>query len=149
FMPMLFFGLRAREPCFLFRECLEERWLRVPCLPDLGYRTKGGRDKRFPLLDGLQPLWDLLRAGGGHGLLYLRRRVLAGEEPAPRRGASLAELTVEFQRRCAAGKVSGAAGRQRLRDAVLHEAGDLSYDHIQGEFASLARRLAWPVRATL
>jgi integrase len=31
----------------------------------------------------------------------------------------------------------------------LHEAGGLNYDHIQGEFQRLARRLGWPPPATL
>jgi hypothetical protein len=42
-----------------------------------------------------------------------------------------------------------AAKRLRLRDAVLREAGALRYDHIQGEFAGLSRRLGWPTAATL
>jgi DDE superfamily endonuclease len=48
FVPMLLFGLRATEPCLLFREFLDSGWLRVPCLPELDYLTKGRRDKRFP-----------------------------------------------------------------------------------------------------
>src|SRR5262249_39987793 len=46
-------------------------------------------------------------------------------------------------------KSPDAAGRLRLRDAVLAAAGGLSYDHVQGEFAGLARKLGWPARATL
>jgi hypothetical protein len=148
FVPLLFFGLRASELCFLFREHLEADWLRVPCIPELAYQTKGRRDKRFPLIDPLRPFWDHLRAGPGQGLLYLRRRVLEGKDPAPMRGRSLAELTAEFQCR-AAGPSGGAAGRLRLRDAVLCEAGGVSYDQVQGEFEGMARRLTWPGRATL
>ena len=48
FAPMLLFGLRAAEPCYLFREYLEDDWLGVPCNLDLAYQTKGRRDKRFP-----------------------------------------------------------------------------------------------------
>ena len=32
---------------------------------------------------------------------------------------------------------------------MLHEAGGLTYDHIQGELEGLARRLGWPKEATL
>jgi hypothetical protein len=149
FVPFLFFGLRASEPRFLFWEFLEGEWLRVPCQPDLAYVTKGRRDKRFPLAEPLRPFWDFLRRGDGHGLLYLRRGVVEGRERAPLRGKSLAELTAEFQRRCAAAKSLDAVGRLRLRDAVLREAGGLSYDHVRGEFAVLARELRWPARATL
>jgi hypothetical protein len=149
FVPLLFFGLRASEPCFLFREYLDGGWLRVPCNTELEYRTKGRRDKRFPLVESLQPFWDCLRAGPGHGLLYLRRRVLEGQEPAPLLGLPLADLAAEFRRRCAVAKALDAAGRLRLRDALLREAGGLGYDQVQGEYEGLARRLGWPAQATL
>ncbi len=149
FGPMLLFGLRASEPCFLFAEYLDGPWLRVPCNPDLGYRTKGRRDKRFPLIDDLGPLWEELRRGPWQGLLYERRGVLEGRERAPLRGASLDQVVAEYRRRCQAGRDGGAAGRQRMRDAVLCQAGALGYDHVQGEFASLARLLDWPSGATL
>jgi hypothetical protein len=149
FVPLLFFGLRASEPCFLFREYLGGGWLRVPCNAELEYRTKGRRDKRFPLLESLQPFWECLRAGPGQGLLLLRRRVLEGREPAPLRGLPLADLAAEFRRRCAAAKALDAAGRLRLRGAVLREAGGLGYDQVQGEYEGLARRLGWPAQATL
>jgi hypothetical protein len=148
FVPLLFFGLRASEPCFLFREYVEGQWLRVPCNPDLAYQTKGRRDKRFPLIESLVPFWNRLRAGRDQGLLYLRRRVSEGEEPALLRGTSLAGLAAEFQRRCSAVRSMDAAGRLRLRDDVLREAGSLNYDNVQGEFKSLARKLGWPAQAT-
>jgi hypothetical protein len=147
--PMLLFGLRASEPRFLCGEHLADGWLRVACVPELNVWTKGRRDKRFPLVTQLQPFWDFLAAGKVHGLLYERRAVVEGRESAPLRGAPLAALTAEYQRRCAAVNGTTAASRLRLRDAVLREAGGLGYDHVQGEFERLARRLGWPPEATL
>jgi hypothetical protein len=149
FTPLLLFGLRAAEPCWLFREHLDDAWLRVPCKADLDYRTKGRRDKRFPLIADLQPFWEMLREGPAHGLLYQRRVVLQGDEKAPWQGASLTELVAEFRRRCTAAASPRAAQRRLLRDALLHEAGALRYDHVEQEFRTLARKLDWPAQATL
>jgi integrase len=149
FIPLLFFGLRASEPCFLFREYLEDLWLRVPCNPDLVYLTKGRRDKRFPLIESLQSFWNFLRAGPGQGLLYNRRSVYEGKELAPLQGRSLAELVLVFQQQVREAKSLDAAGRLRLRSQVLHEAGGMNYDDVQGEFEGLARRLGWSKEATL
>ncbi len=148
FAPVLLFGLRAAEPCFLFREYLDAGWLRVPCNLDLAYRTKGRRDKRFPLIEDLHPLWDALGRGGS-GLLFLRRGVQEGSEPAPLLGRPLVDLVAEFRRRCEAMPGPGAAQRQQIRDAVFHDAGGTRYDHVQHEFDVLARRLGWPATATL
>jgi hypothetical protein len=149
FVPLLLFGLRAAEPCYLFGEYCDGAWLRVPNNLDLGYRTKGRRDKRFPLVADLGPFWEELRKGQTHGLLYERRAVAEGREQAPLRGASLAEVVAEYRRRCGVQGTADAAHRERLRDAVLREAGGLNYDHVQGEFSALADHLRWPPRATL
>jgi hypothetical protein len=149
FAPTLLFGLRAAEPCFLFVEYLDGDWLRVPCNADLAYHTKGRRDKRFPLIADLRPLWEALRNGRSHGLLYERRPVAEGRENALLRGASLADLVGEFRGRCAAGHAPNAADRLRLRSALLKEAGAVGYDRIQQEFGGLARKLDWPASATL
>ena len=149
FAPMLLFGLRAAEPCYLFAEYLEQGWLRVPCNPDLGYLTKGRREKRFPLLEDLQPLWQDRRSCGSHGLLYERRAVCEGKDHAPLRGISLAKMIAEFQRRCGNESSLSAAKRQEIRNRLLWEAGGITYDHVQGEFERLARRLKWSRRATL
>lgn len=149
FAPLLLFGLRAAEPCFLFREYFEADWVRVPNNADLDYRTKGRRDKRFPLISDLEPFWTLWRGGATYGLLYERRSVCIGGGRAGLRGATLAKLVCEFQRRCVAAGAPGAADRQRLRDHVLREAGGLGYDDVQSEFASITARLSWPRPATL
>jgi hypothetical protein len=149
FAPMLLFGLRAAEPCFLFAEYLRDGWLQVPCNADLNVKTKGKRGKRFPLLEDLQPLWDLSFSGAKQGLLYVRRAVADGKEKPPLLGASLADLITEFRHRCTQSQDSSAAGRLRLRDRVLRDAGGLTYDRIEGEFLLLARRLQWPASATV
>jgi hypothetical protein len=149
FVPVVLFGLRAAEPCFLFREYLDSHWLNVPCIPELGYRTKGRRDKRLPLIDDLRPFWDELQRERRHGLLYERRAVSEGRELAPLHGWPLAEVIAEFRQRCSGMRVLDAAGRQGLRDAVLRDAGGLRYDDIEQEFHMLARRLGWPAAATL
>lgn len=149
FVPMLLFGMRAAEPCMLFREFLDGDWLRVPCLPELGYLTKGRRDKRFPLLEEVQDFWDLLRGQRTHGLLYRRRALEDRQENAPLGSHSLEELTAEYRRRCGASKRTDAATRQRLRKEVMSEAGSLRYDDVEQEFQTLARRLNWPSAATL
>jgi hypothetical protein len=148
FAPLLLFGLRAAEPCFLFREYLAGGWLQVPCNPDLNVKTKGKRSKRLPLLEALQPLWDLVRGDTTSGLLYVRRPVWEGAERPPLLGSALAELVQEYRRRSAAGAGSAAA-RLRARDTVLGDAGGLNYDHVEGEFRRLARRLGWPAAATV
>lgn len=149
FVPMLLFGLRAAEPCYLFREYLDDEWLRVPNNLDLHYLTKGRRDKRFPLLEELRPFWKELGEGRSQGLLFERRSVAEGRERAPLQGRSLAEIVAEYQRRCSTHNRVTAADRRQLRDTVLHEAGGLTYDHVQGEMEGLARRLGWPKEATL
>jgi hypothetical protein len=149
FAPLLLFGLRAAEPCFLFREYLDDAWLRVPCNPELEYRTKGRRDKRFPLIEDLAPLWCALREGAGEGLLYQRRCVVRGGEEAPWRDASLAELAGELRRRCGGAGSPSAGERLQLRDALLHEAGAMRYDDVEAELHALKRRLRWPAQATL
>jgi hypothetical protein len=149
FVPLILYGLRPSELCFLFHEYLEIDWLQVPCHPELNYFTKGGRSKRLPLQEELAPFWASLRQGKDHGFLYERRSVVAGCDKAPLRGATLAELAAEFQRHCAASKSLDAAERLRLRDHVLREAGGMNYDHIEQEFHSVARALRWPAQATL
>lgn len=149
FVPMLLFGLRAAEPCFLFHEHIDDHWLRVWNIPDLAYRTKGRRDKKFPLIDDLKAFWNWWRQGTSHGLLYQRRGIVEARERTNLQLPSMADLIEEFRQRCASDSLPGAARRKRVRDELLCEAGGLSYDHIQAEFAGLARQLSWPREASL
>lgn len=145
FAPMTFYGLRASEPAYLFGEYVDDLWLRVPCNPEIGYTTKGKRDKRLPLLEPLRQLLGAPRPG----LLFLRRSVAEGKERPPLLGSSLAQLEAEFQKRVRQSPGASAVDRQKVRDKVLKEAGATSYDRIEAEFQSLARRLDWPSTATL
>src|SRR5260370_463035 len=149
FTPLLLCGLRAAEPCFLFREYIQDRWLKVPCNPELFYQTKGRRAKRFPWLDEVGLFLQPSLAERGHGLLYQGRQFLAAPKERPFLGASLKELTDELQRRC--GAKSGLSARERiqLRDQLLLQAGGLTYDQVQCEFHKIAKKLAWPRSATL
>ena len=149
FAPLILYGLRATEPVFLFREHVEGGWLRVGCIPELAYTTKGLRDKRFPLLDEITDLWNVEQPDRGQGLILVRRSVTAGDESPPLYGASLGSLTQEFERRCQQAGTSSAAAKLKIRDGVIRDAGGLTYDLISCEFHRLARRLKWPACATL
>ncbi|MBL8792397.1 MAG: hypothetical protein JNM56_00685 [Planctomycetia bacterium] len=148
FAPLILFGLRAAEPVFLFREHLRDGWLQVPCIPELAILTKGRRSKRLPVPACLEPLWKQDRQRP-QGLLYLRRGVREGREPAPLREASLADLIAEFQARCAQSQSLHAAEKIRLRDELLKEAGGLTYDQVEAEFHRVAAQLRWSRQATV
>jgi hypothetical protein len=149
FAPILLFGLRAAEPCFLFWEYCDTDWLRVPNNTDLDYRTKGRRDKRFPLIADLATFWSWWRRGCARGPVYERRSVVEGNERAPLRSASVAEIVAEFRSRCGSAGEPDAVTRAKLRDQVLRDAGGLNYDQVESEFSALAKRLGWPRQATL
>lgn len=151
FATILLYGLRASEPCFLFCEDLDLSggWLKVPCRPDLGYVTKGRREKHLPLIS---PLSELLEATAGPrrtGLLFLRRTVLEGRESPPLLGATVSELTAEFERRCRQSSHPTAKERLRIRNRLFNEAGGQNYDRIADEFHTIARALKWPAVATV
>ena len=148
FATLALFGLRAAEPVFLFWEDLDDGWLRVTCHKDLGYLTKGKRDKRFPTPPELR---DILLPPGGRreGLLFTRRGAGLDLKHTPLFGASLSDLCREFERRCSLHATPSAAARQTIRDEIIRAAGGLSYDHIQHEFRRIAHRLGWPREATL
>jgi len=148
FAPMILYGLRAAEPVFLFREQVQDGWVRVGCIPALAYVTKGRRDKRLPLLDELAALWRI-DEGSGSGLLFVRRAVASGQDSPPLLGQSLAQLIYEYDRRREQAQTRSAVSKRKARDSVIRDAGGLSYDVISGEFRRVARQLQWPASATL
>jgi integrase len=145
FATLILYGLRASEPLYLFREHLNDRWLKVNCLPELDYLTKGQRDKRFPLVP---PLSDLLseQSGDRNGLIFTRRSAMRACRQTPLFGASLTTLSAEFRRGLG---TPSAVERQRIRERLLREAGGLNYDQVEHEFQAIATRLKWPGAATL
>lgn len=147
FVCMLLFGLRAAEPCYLFVEYMSDDWLQVPCIPDLDVKTKGRRDKRFPLLPELKEFWEMLRDSRPHGLLFERRIPKGGSSRPSLRGSSLADLIEEYRHI----RETASSSNERLRqlNAILMKAGALNYDLIENEFSILANRLGWPKKATL
>jgi integrase len=147
FVPLLFFGLRAEEPVYLFHEYVEGSWLKVPCNPLLAYTTKGKRDKRLPLIEPVK--WLLESNGKNHGLLYCRRHVLNCREAPVLPDVSLAGLQAELESRLRAENTTSAVRRHQIRDQLLHEAGGIDYDRIEGEFRMIAGALLWPKTATL
>jgi hypothetical protein len=149
FGSILLFGLRAAEPCTLFAEHLRDGWLRVPCVPELDLLTKGRRDKTLPLIADLDPFWELFASGRKVGLILERRSVVEGRETASLRGCSLPGLIAEYHRRLATNPKWSATERLAVRDAVLRDAGWLTYDHVEGEFRGIAARLGWPRAATV
>ena len=148
FVPLILFGLRAAEPCFLFREHLLSDWLLVPNLPGLDYTTKGRRDKRFPLPVGLEGFWNRCRNGHESGPLFVRRAVADGRERPEHVGKSLTELEAVYRER-KAGAPSDAAGRLRLRNRLFADAGGIAYGDIEKGFHRVGRKLGWPPAATV
>jgi integrase len=148
FVPLILFGLRAAEPCFLVREFLQTDWLLVPNIPELDYRTKGRRDKRFPLLASVDGYWNHLRAETIQGVLFQRRRVVDGRQPSALAKLSLAELQDLYRERLQ-GQQKGHEARKKLRNQLFFEAGGIDYDELKSAFHRIHKQLGWPAAATL
>ena len=148
FAPMIVFGLRASEPCYLFREHLTEDSLEVPNIDDLDYFTKGRRGKRFPWTPELAGLRELLISEGKQGLLYRQSDFVDAKE---RESAfpSLTEITGEYHRRLAAVDQGNHRTHLKIRKQLLQETGALRYDNIEALFHRITAKLGWTVRATL
>lgn len=149
FSPIIVYGLRAAEPCFLFHEHVNSGWLDVPCLPEVNYFTKGRRSKRLPLIPAISALLRAAPGPSSSGLLCLRRDVAASEFSGGLIGSPYSTLVKQFQSRCGNSSGRTAAERQLVRDRLFHEAGGLNYDHIATEFGKISRRLGWPRSATI
>jgi len=148
FAPMILYGLRPGEPAFLFREHVTEDSLRVNCLPELHYTTKGKRNKTLPMMDVSRALLLPPIDAGLAGPLFLRRRVLSGQEGAPLSTASRAETAAEFSRRCVVAGAEHMKDRLRVRAQVMRDAGAITYKTVEREFQKVARKLNWPREAT-
>lgn len=140
FAGLTLWGLRPSELCWLLTDDISPEWVTVRCRPELDYQTKGGTDKRLPLLPD-HTLWTHPSAEA-RAFLFGRRP----EEKAPPRRTSRA-LLEEYQQQTA-GMVS-ARSRLAIRTQLHRAWGGLSYDALDGEFRRLTQRLDWPPSATL
>ena len=148
FSLLVFFGLRPSEPCFAFHEHLTDGWLRLVCLPEIDYFTKGRRDKRLPLIEPLQDLLENTTCQRKEGLLFIRRCVVQGPSAAPFEGRSLEQLARAYDTACADGSPT-LKERRTTRTTLLRNAGAMNYDNVEHEFRQIAKRLNWPREATL
>ena len=144
FGTLALYGLRPDELGWIFWEEIDVAWLRVTGHPELSYKTKGRRDKQFPILECLQSVWPPA-CRPGQGLVFHRCAARI------RAAAVLAKsvLAEEFQRRRSMETKHSSFSERRLRDDLLGEAGQLSYDHVENEFHRLAKQLGWPQTATM
>lgn len=148
FAPMVLYGLRAAEPILICHEHLTDNYLYINCIPELDYLTKGHRDKSLPLLPEVRQLL----AGDdatANGLVFNRRGIAKGKLNLPLVGYSLQDLTTAYRYRVRQLKIADAAGREKVLDAVLKDAGGLTYKRIEGEFKRVAKKLGWPEQATM
>ncbi|HMC11624.1 MAG TPA: hypothetical protein VKH44_10050, partial [Pirellulaceae bacterium] len=144
FSALILFGLRPSEITYLFKENVTDEWVKVVCIPELGYFTKGRRNKQFPAMEPLLTLWNW--EPDQTGVLFQRRD---SKSKGPCNDLSLAGLANAFDERCRLAGQPTAAAKEAIRDQVVRQAGGLDYDRIEHEFARLAGKLSWPKTATL
>lgn len=146
FATLVMHGLRPGELGWIFGEDMSDGWIHVVGHSELSYKTKGRRDKQFPMLDCLRMVWPHEVRLTGQGLLFHRR--MGGKLPSLI-SASKQALAERFQLDGRGNSIHSAAQRRRARDSVLDDAGQLTYDHIRAEFSKLAKQLHWPQAATV
>ncbi|WP_417849315.1 hypothetical protein [Thalassoglobus sp.] len=148
FTPIILFGLRASEPCLIFREDLDTEWLRIIGRPELGYDTKGLRDKRLPLSP---ELYEFLTSSSREEtcLLLTRRTIFEEREQVTEPASSVTDLVDRYRQQCERERHPSATSRARISQHLFKEAGGLDYDHIDREFRTVAGKLGWSKEATL
>lgn len=142
FGTLLLYGLRPGELGWLFWNHINDKWVEVACLPELDYMTKGRRDKRFPTVPCL--LKTMGKVGNCTDEFVFGSRNRSDDSFR----ATLTDLRREFDKRRQIG-YEDASRRRRLRDAIMRESGQLTYDHVSREFSKLKKVLKWSNRPTL
>ncbi len=114
------------------------RRIRLDQMPELGYQTKGRRDKRVPILSAVEGLWFPQHSATGQGLLFRRRQSVGTFSDTS------SYLDVVETYRDMISKVMSAAERQRIRKCLQRELGGVDYDTLEREFGAMveATRLA-------
>lgn len=136
-MPLILYGLRAAEPCFLMVEdwnC-KDHLLTVSCVPDLDYKTKSRIDKVFPVPPILDRLLRLATKGRPGGPLLPSRAHFESGEVASLLLATKQQMAQEYHKRLD-GHCS-AASRLKVLANLFHDAGGVSYDQLSHEFQQM------------
>ncbi len=141
FAAILLWGLRPSELGWIFRENCTGGFVSIKSLPELGYQTKGRRDKRVSILSAVEGLWFPQHSATGQGLLFRRRQSVGTDTSS--------YLDVVETYRDLISNVTSAAERQRIRNGLHRELGGVDYDTLEREFRAMAKRLGWPRTATL
>ena len=133
----IFHGVRVAEPCWLMLETVDltRGWVDYRCIDELGYRTKGGVDKRLPLVAPMTQAVSRLASARSGGPLLLKRRFFNKPSQPIHPADSLQALVREVQRTAS----PGWTGRARTAKACLKNAGAADGDNIRREFGRLAR----------
>jgi integrase len=149
FMPMILYGLRAAEPCYLMIEDWqpEDALLTVACVPDLEYKTKGRINKTFPVPPIIHRLLTVAAQGRQGGPLLLSRDHFEGRKAVPSPLATQPQIVEEYRRRVDG--IHSAQRRSTALESVLQEAGAATYDQLSREFRGAVRRADLPGCVTL
>jgi integrase len=134
----IFHGVRVAEPCWTMIEFMDAAggWIDYRCVDELGYRTKGGVNKRLPLP---APMADaLVRLVGGRpgGPLLLKRRVTQGGRARAPSAITLRDIIATVQKHPS----TGWAQRARVAAEHIKQLGAIDGDVVRREFAVLVRR---------
>jgi hypothetical protein len=134
----IFHGARVAESCWVMIEFIDttEGWIEYRCIDELGYRTKGGTNKRLPVPPAMMEALALLTAGRAGGPINLKRRRALGDADLPERRRTFRDMvkTVEGQ--------SPANWSQRVRAGIagLKQAGGIDGDTVRREFTRMVRQ---------
>ena len=149
FCMYIFYGLRAAEPCWLFAESISYDWLRVECDRQLGYTTKGRRDKRLPMIEPVRRALAIAACPRSEGLLFQRRPSAIRRQRDQVLTRSREEMRTSYSNRIKERKTTSAAEAIKLRGEIHWQSGGLNYDLINKEFRQIHDRLGWTKSATL
>ena len=134
----IFHGARVAEPCWLMIEFVDwaGSWIEYRCIDELGYRSKGGTNKRLPMPAPMAQALTGLAAGRTGGPIVCKRRIAQREAKRHERQCTFRDLVRMVEQR------SPANWSQRAQAglATLKEARGITGDDVRREFARLCRR---------
>ena len=141
----MFQGVRVAEPCWLMIEFFDPSggWIDYRCIEELGYRSKGGVDKRLPVPEPMRQAIERLIQGRSGGPLLLQRR-LAVQGGVRAHEMGLKGIIKSVQHRSPV----GWSGRFDAAVGCLKGLGAIDGDCVRREFDRLAKQAGVPSEVT-